>query len=51
MFTWFKNLFKRKKPTVYYTTDGGHLAPHPNMTDSELREFENDFDVPNRTFK
>jgi hypothetical protein len=48
---WLKNLFKRKERIEYYTTDGGHLAPYPNMTDSELKEFENAFNVPKRTFK
>lgn len=25
---------------AYYTKDGGRLAPHPNMTDEELEDFE-----------
>lgn len=24
----------------HYTTDGGKLAPYPDMTDDDLREFE-----------
>lgn len=32
---------KVKKPQVaYYTTDGHKLAPHPNMTDADLKDFE-----------
>lgn len=34
----------------YRTVDGGHLAPHPGMTDSDLHEFEVAMNVPNRTF-
>lgn len=32
------------KPKVsYYTTDGHKLAPHPNMTDEDLDEYESYF--------
>jgi hypothetical protein len=37
-------------PVSYYTTDGGHLAPYPNMTDEELRDFEYTMCVPNPTW-
>jgi len=49
----FKLLAKLLKPkprTAFYTSDGGHLAPYPNMTDSELHEFEVDFKIKERTF-
>jgi hypothetical protein len=43
-----RSLFK--PPVAYYTTDGGHLAPYPNMTDEELRDFEYTMCVPNPTW-
>lgn len=29
--------------SVYYTTDGGKLAPYPGMTDAELADYERAF--------
>ena len=40
-FAWLFNLFTRRPPGVtYYTTDGGKLAPYPDMTDDDLADFE-----------
>lgn len=35
---------------AYYTTDGGHLAPYAGMTDEDLRDYERDMKVTNRSF-
>lgn len=52
MFGFLRTFFfgPRPPPPEYRTTDGHHLAPYPNMSDRELREFEVDMDVPNATF-
>lgn len=38
---------------VYLTVDGLHLAPYPGMTDMQLYEYEECFNIPKntRTFK
>lgn len=41
-----KRVFTRKSPLAHYTLDGGVPAPHPNMTDDDLRDFETSFNIP-----
>ena len=42
MFKWLANLLKRDPVIEHFTVDGGHSAPHPGMTDSDLYDFESD---------
>lgn len=45
------SMLGRKEPEVIYrTTDGGHPAPFPDMTDEQLYNFEMTFNVPHKTF-
>lgn len=39
-----------KRAEEYRTIDGGHLAPHPGMTDEDLYDFERDMKVPKPTW-
>lgn len=44
-------VFRRREPAVKYrTTDGGHPAPYPDMTDEQLYNYEMTFNVPKKTF-
>jgi hypothetical protein len=43
-------LGRREPAAKYRTTDGGHPAPYPDMTDEQLYNYEVAFRVPKRTF-
>lgn len=43
-------LGKRESVVKYRTTDGGHPAPYPDMTDEQLYNYETTFNVPKKTF-
>jgi len=43
-------LGKRASVVEFRTVDGGHPAPYPDMTDEQLYNYEEAFNVPRRTF-
>jgi hypothetical protein len=43
-------LRKREPAAAHRTTDGGHPAPYPDMTDAQLYNYELAFNVPRKTF-
>lgn len=45
-----KDLFRCTTPVSHYTVDGHHLAPYPDMTDEDLRDYGRDMKVPNPAF-
>lgn len=45
MFKSLIRLFAKKPAVIHLTTDGGVLAPYPDMTDDELRDFEREFRI------
>lgn len=45
------SVFSKREPVIKYrTTDGGHPAPYPDMTDEQLYNYETTFNVPKKTF-
>lgn len=50
--TWARRLYLRLYGIRqwHFTTDGRRLAPHPNMTDADLFDFEQDMKIPNPTW-